>query len=131
MRPYFGLMLLAACLERAPQPLEPQAAPVARPTAPAPATSASARLVMALPPAAVACPAVCRGLAPPALEEAIRQRAGKTRRCYGEALRSDPHVHWAMRVTVPIGADGRVCESHVNRGELPDLRRRVLQVCPG
>jgi hypothetical protein len=55
----------------------------------------------------------------PSLGRILQVRAAQARRCYNQALRSDPTLRGAIVVLVRIGGDGRVCEMRVLASDMP------------
>jgi outer membrane biosynthesis protein TonB len=94
--------------------------PPASATGPAPSASTAPTVAVEAPVEdAHGCLGKCRGSAPAALSSALQGRAAATRRCYNEALRSDPKVVGKMRVRVRVGADGSVCSTDVVASDMP------------
>jgi hypothetical protein len=67
-----------------------------------------------------ACPGRCVGKATPELERALQERGASTRRCYNEALVSDPSLGGAMKVLVRIADDGGLCQASALQSDMPD-----------
>jgi len=64
------------------------------------------------------CPQVCQGRATAPLGYALQMRAAETRRCYNQALASDPTLAGTMTVLVRIAEDGSTCQTRVLESDM-------------
>jgi hypothetical protein len=64
------------------------------------------------------CEGPCRGTGVPELGLALQQRAALTRRCYNQALASDPKLTGHVTLVMRIGSHGDVCSAVVAANDM-------------
>jgi hypothetical protein len=64
------------------------------------------------------CDAKCVGKSPPELATALQQRAASARRCYNQALNTDPTLKGHISIAVKIASNGSVCGANVANNDM-------------
>ena len=69
-------------------------------------------------PANAGCDGKCVGSAPPELGQALQVRGAMARRCYNQALASDPSLKGHVTISVRVGPTGNVCSADVAANDM-------------